>query len=114
MATPRSKRQAQSLPFLTLDTVKRHLKVDADLTEEDTLIEQWMASAVTACEDRLCRSLSEVKAEYGHIPAPLVSWILCAVAELYQHRGLSTERKVVVNAHIDRLIDPYVDYARGR
>ena len=99
---------------LTLERVKRHLKVDEDLTEEDALIQQWMASAVTACEDRLGRPLSEVKAEYGHLPAPLVSWILCAVAELYRHRGLSTERRLVVNAHIDRLVDPYVDYAGGR
>lgn len=101
------------VPNLTLAKVKVHLKVDDDINDEDDLIEELIRSAVTTCEGRIFRSMDDVKKQYGFIPMPLVSWMKCAITELYQYRSLSKDGRLRNNEYVESLLEPYIDYSKG-
>lgn len=46
-------------PLLTLAKAKVHLRVEADFTDEDTLIESYIDAAQVACQDFINRSIAE-------------------------------------------------------
>lgn len=46
-------------PLLTLEQGKKHLRVEADFTDEDTLIESYIEAAQVACQDFINRSIAE-------------------------------------------------------
>src|SRR4051794_4125579 len=52
-------RTAAPAAFLDLDEVKLHLRVDADNTAEDTLIQLYLDAAVDAIEGHLHRAILE-------------------------------------------------------
>ncbi len=96
---------------ISLKDMKLHLRVDHD--HEDVYIESLTAAAIALCEARIFRSFTEVRAEYGYLPTPLVSWIKLATLEMYAQRRLATEKPLTMSPFSDHLLDKYIDYSKG-
>ncbi|CAG19769.1 head-tail connector protein [Photobacterium profundum] len=96
---------------ISLEDMKLHLRVDHD--HENVYIESLTMAAIALCEGRLFRSFTEVQAEYGYLPTPLVSWIKLATLEMYAQRRLATEKSLTMSPFSDHLLEKYIDYSKG-
>lgn len=104
-----------TLPVVTLDELKQHLRVEYDA--DDSLIESYGLAAVEYAEqicDReiikrtdqraVCESIEEV-------PQSIKTWVKLYVADLYERRSI-TEGSDFKNRNYDHLLDAWILYDR--
>lgn len=101
------------MKYLTIDYIKRHLRIDFDC--EDALLELYGESAEEMLAQYLNRgkTVDEMAADlenvYGHIPAPIRHATLMLVDISYQHRNpISPTNVSMVPYTFDLLIKPYM------
>lgn len=71
--------------YITLTELKKHLCIDADFTEDDTLLTMYGDVAELTVQRNICSLLSEL-VEGGALPAPLKQAILLYAGTLYNAR----------------------------
>lgn len=71
---------------LTLTGVKTYLRVDVD--EDDELIGDLQASAISEAEEFLNTDFPDAEGVPQEAPAPVKTWVLNRIAELYENRGM--------------------------
>lgn len=71
---------------LTLTGIKAYLRVDAD--EDDGLITDLQASAMSDAEEFLNTDFPNAEGVPQEAPAPVKTWVLNRIAELYENRGV--------------------------
>lgn len=99
------------MKWLTLDRIKQQCRIEQDFTEEDSLLEDYGASAEAAILELLNRSYDDLYDVYGHIPAPVVHASLLLVDSSYQHRGKDTVQMLNDNKTFALLLKPYMRLA---
>lgn len=94
------------MQFLTLDAIKRHLRLDNDC--EDAELELYGAAAEETVLARLNRSLADLKcAGHGEVPKAVVTAALMITDNFYQHRGTSEPQNLYLIPYgVDALLMP--------
>ena len=100
------------MKYLTIGYIKDHTRIDYDC--EDGLLELFGDAAEDAMAQILNRGkdseemVADLKAVYGHVPAPIRAATLMLVASLYKDR----EKDLVQEAHDNKtfgiLVKPYM------
>ncbi len=72
--------------YLNLDTIKKHLNIDADFTDDDEYIEFLDSVAEDLVQKHIDKSFEDIVAEEGAIPKPLLHAILLFIGNLYDNR----------------------------
>ena len=95
------------MQFLTIDSIKRHLRLDNDC--EDAELELYGSAAEEMVLSRLNRSLPDLKcAGHGEIPKSVVQAALMITDNFYQHRGTSEPTNLYLIPYgVDALLLPY-------
>lgn len=100
------------MKWLTLDKIKQQCRIEPDITEEDTLLEDYGESAEETLLNYLNRSYEDVMSVYGRIPAPLRQATLMLVDVSYQYRSpVSAQNMSLVPYTFDLLVKPYMRLA---
>ena len=101
------------MKFLTLDYIKQHSRIDFDC--EDDMLELYGDSAEETLAQYLNRGktvdemVADLKAVYGHIPAPIYHATLMLVDVSYQYRSpISPTNVSAVPYTFDILVKPYM------
>lgn len=95
------------MKFLTLDYIKQHSRIDFDC--EDELLELYGEAAEDTVMNYLNRTLADLVAQYGVIPAPVQQAALMLVDISYQNRSpVTTVNVSIVPYTFDILIKPYM------
>lgn len=97
------------MKWLTLEQIKHQLRIEADFTEEDDLLEIYGESAEEVLLNYLNRTYEDVMDIYGRIPAPLRHATLLLVDTSYQYRSpVSSQSMSQVPYTFDLLVKPYM------
>ena len=72
--------------YLSLDTVKKHIIVDADFHDDDDYIGQLMDVAEASVEKHLDIDLAALEDAEGNLPSPIVHAMMLMVGQLYMNR----------------------------
>lgn len=78
--------------FLTLDLIKKRLRIDNDY--EDDVLELYGESAEKEALDYMQRSLESLYDEYGEVPADIILACLSRVATSYKYHEEITDRNL--------------------
>ena len=97
------------MKWLTLDTIKAQLRIEADFTAEDTLLGSYGEAAEETLLNYLNRPYQDIIELYGKVPLPLVQASLMLVDVSYQHRSpISVTNISLVPYTFDLLVKPYM------
>lgn len=81
--------------YLTLEDIKYQLRIDADFTEDDTLLETLGDAAENFLESHLNCALDDIVAENsGEFPKALYQALLIFVSYSYDNDGSGENREV--------------------
>lgn len=72
--------------LIDLETIKKHLNLDAEYTEDDTYLVYLENVAETLVEKHIDKTFEDIISEEGEIPQPLLHTILLFIANLYDNR----------------------------
>ena len=72
--------------LIDLETIKKHLNLDAEYTDDDTYLVQLENVAETLVEKHIDKTFEDIISEEGEIPQPLLHTILLFIANLYDNR----------------------------
>jgi uncharacterized phage protein (predicted DNA packaging) len=97
------------MKWLTLERVKKHLRLDASNTQEDDLLQLY----ATAAEDtilNLCNRSYDCLLEcYGEVPKPIQNASLLLVENQYTQRSVVSPTNLsAVPYSFDLLVKPYM------
>ena len=76
--------------FLKLNDLKKHLNVDADFTEDDEYIMSLAEVAEQIVQKHIDTRLTDIVAEQGQLPMPLIHAMKLLVGNLYANREAVT------------------------
>ena len=97
------------MKWLTLDTIKAQLRIEADFTAEDTLLVNYGEAAEDTLLNYLNCPYQDIIELYGKVPLPLVQASLMLVDVSYQHRSpISVTNISLVPYTFDLLVKPYM------
>lgn len=72
---------------IALDTIKKHLNIDTEFTDDDTYITMLYNVAEKAVEKELHTTLDEIEEENGNaLPDPILHAMLLYIGNLYANR----------------------------
>lgn len=95
--------------WLTLEQIKKQLRIEPDMTMEDDLLTMYGESAETIIMELCRRTYQDFLDEYGEIPATIKHASLMLVDVSYQNRSpLSMTSLSIVPYTFDMLIKPYM------
>lgn len=95
--------------WLTLEKIKAQCRIEADFTDEDSLLEMYGDTAEETVLNAMNRSYTDVIEVYGRVPAPIVQASLMLVDLSYQHRSaVSPQQMYMVPYAFDLMVKPYM------
>lgn len=97
--------------YIDLDTIKRHLNIDPDYTDEDEYLMNLSEVAVTAIENHIDSPISRFIHD-GELPAPLLHAALLLIGNYYQNRESESIGHIVntLPHGYEYLLQSYIDY----
>lgn len=105
--------------YIDLDTIKRHLNIDSDYTDEDEYLMMLADVVVRAVENHIDHPLSCFVDESGNLDPALQQACLLLLANFYMNRESESIGHMVqtIGHGYDYLLAPFIDfrdyYARG-
>lgn len=93
--------------IITLAEAKAHLRLTS--TDEDGLVRLFIQSATTEVENYLNRDIPVVTGTTATYPAPIKAATLLLVSDLFENRDGASDKVLIQNAAIQRLLYPYRD-----
>lgn len=98
------------MKFLTIDDIRQHVRID--FNDEDAVLELYGTAAEDTVLHVIGRTLDDVLALYGEVPAPLRHATLLLVAHSYQHREpASAQNMSAVPYGFDIMVKPFMRLA---
>jgi len=88
--------------MLTLTEIKNHLRIDA--TDDDNALGIMLDTAIAAIDSYLENPAVLLN---DSAPEPVKSAALLLIGDLYENRSAQTDKKLVINATYERLLNPY-------
>ena len=100
------------MKWLTSTRIKQQLRIEADFTDEDDLLEMYGESAENTVLNALGRSYEDIMESYGKVPTPIMHAALMLVDTWYQHRSpVESVNMSIVPYTFDLLLKPYMRLA---
>lgn len=101
------------MAYITLETAKKHLNIEAEFTDDDEYIASLIEAAEGVVAQDICMPLREVEEDAGRLPAPLRQAILLMVGNYYASRESLVFGALVQDTHAYKhLIGLYRNYSR--
>lgn len=98
-----------TLQFLTLDQIKKHLRIDPEETMYDDELLVYGCSAENAALKYMERDLASLYEEYMKVPEDIIHACLCRVGASFKYREDITDRNLYrVPYTWDMLLLPYL------
>jgi hypothetical protein len=72
--------------LIDLPTIKKHLNLDPQFTEDDTYIEYLEGVAIELVQKDIDQPLEELKDESDKLPQPLIHAMLYLIGNMYESR----------------------------
>ena len=97
--------------IIKLPTIKAHLNIDTDYTNDDTYLEYLEGVAEGVVQKHIDRTFEDIIAEEGEIPQPLLHTILLIVGNLYDNReSVAYSQAVEVPNTLTYILSMYRDF----
>ena len=97
------------MKWLTLERVKKHLRLDASNTQEDDLIQLYASAAEDTILNLCNRSYDCLLECYGEVPKPIQNASLLLVENQYTQRSVVSPTNLsAVPYSFDLLVKPYM------
>ena len=102
--------------YLNLDTLKKHLNIDAYFTDDDDYIMQLGDVAEQMVDEHINNNLSNIVNENGgEVPMPLIHAMMLLVGNLYQNReGVAFASASEIPFSYKYLLFPYKSYSNNQ
>lgn len=99
---------------IDLKTIKKHLNLDEDYTEDDEYVMYLENVAENVVEKHIDKTLEEIIAEEGEVPTPLLHAMLLLIGNLYDNRESVAYNQVVeVPNTLNYILSLYRDYTNA-
>ena len=93
--------------IITLAEIKKHIRIDPDITLEDDMLELYGNAAEETVLDMVDKTLEEIVAEYGSVPIRLKQACLVLTASSGEIREpASAQQMYNVPYKVDALLKP--------
>lgn len=97
--------------IIDLETLKKHLNIDSDYTDDDNYITYLESVAEELVEKHIDRTFEDIIAEEGAFPQPLLHAMLLIVGNLYDNRESVAYNQVIeVPNTLSYILSLYRDY----
>ncbi len=97
--------------LIDLETIKKHLNLDADYVDDDNYLVYLESVAETLVEKHIDKTFEDIVAEEGEVPTPLLHTMLLLIANLYDNRESVAYNQVVeVPNTLTYILSMYRDY----
>jgi uncharacterized phage protein (predicted DNA packaging) len=97
------------MKWLTLERVKKHLRLDASNTQEDDLLQLYASAAEDTILNLCNRSYDCLLECYGEVPKPIQNASLLLVENQYTQRSVVSPTNLsAVPYSFDLLVKPYM------
>lgn len=102
------------MKWLTLEQIKKQLRIEQDFTDEDGLLEMYGDSAEDTVLNICHRTYEDMVDSFGGIPQPIVEASLLLVAMSYEHRSPASQYQIyAVGYAFDMRIKSYMRLTAG-
>lgn len=98
--------------IITLEYLKKHLRLDATDTSEDATLEMYMQGANDVILKAINQTEDELFDEYGSIPPALKNAVCMLTATLYQNREATVNTGISINPAMMAMVRPYKKIVR--
>lgn len=96
---------------IDLATIKNHLNIDTDYTEDDTYLVYLEGVAEEVVQKHIDRTFEDIIEKEGALPQPLLHTILLIVGNLYDNReSVAYSQVVEVPNSLTYILSMYRDY----
>lgn len=96
---------------IDLATIKQHLNIDADYTDDDTYIEFLEGVAEEVVQKHIDKSFEDIIEEVGAIPQPLLQSILLIIGNMYANReSIAYTNAIEIPNSLSYILSMYRDY----
>ena len=98
--------------YIDLDTIKRHLNIDPDYTDEDEYLMMLADVVVRAIENHIDSSISRFVDESGNLDPALQHAALLLIGNYYQNRESESVGHIVntIPHGYEYLLQSFIDY----
>ena len=98
------------LRWLTLEQIKRQIRMELDFHEEDDSLLEYGEAAEDTILDWCGRTYESLIETYGKVPAPVVQASKLLVTQSYENRSPTSGQNlsVIPYGNIDVLLKPYM------
>ena len=102
------------MKYVSLDLAKKHLYIETEYTDDDSIIGVYVAAAEGAVANHIRRDLDTLEDSEGRLPDPILSAILLVAGGLFRDREVNfvAERARDKVGLLDYLLQPYIDYSK--
>jgi hypothetical protein len=99
--------------YIDLNTIKKHLNIDTEFTEDDDYLMMLEGVAEISVEKHIDKSLTELVDGEGNLPSPLKQAMLLYIGNMYLSReSVTFGNAVEIPLSYNYLLDLYKDYAK--
>lgn len=97
--------------YIDLDTIKKHLNLDQDFTDDDDYLYQLSEAALTAVENHIDTPLTYYVDDDGRLDSALVQAALLLIANFYENReSVAFAQAYRVPHGFEYLLNQYIRY----
>lgn len=101
------------MQYLNLDTIKAHLNIMPDYTDEDLYLIQLGDTAEIQVKNLCDTDLIQFTDECGNLQEPLIQAMLLYVGTLYNDRETDVHSSIVKHPHgVEYLLAPYRNFGQ--
>ncbi len=99
--------------YIDLETIKKHLNIDSQFTDDDEYLTMLENVAEVSVEKHIDKGLTELEDGEGNLPSPLKQAMLLFIGNMYLSReSVTFGNAVEIPLSYNYLLDLYKDYSK--
>lgn len=99
--------------YIDLQTIKKHLNIDTEFTEDDDYLMMLEGVAEISVEKHIDKKLTQLEDGEGNLPSPLKQAMLLFIGNMYLSReSVTFGNAVEIPLSYNYLLDLYKDYSK--
>lgn len=99
--------------YIDLQTIKKHLNIDTEFTEDDDYLMMLEGVAEISVEKHIDKKLTQLEDGEGKLPSPLKQAMLLFIGNMYLSReSVTFGNAVEIPLSYNYLLDLYKDYSK--
>lgn len=99
--------------YIDLQTIKKHLNIDTEFTEDDDYLMMLEGVAEISVEKHIDKELTQLDDGEGNLPSPLKQAMLLFIGNMYLSReSVTFGNAVEIPLSYNYLLDLYKDYSK--